>query len=91
MRLSMKVSVTCVPSSVSLLVITSGIDSSGSYYGPVVGSCEHDDEPSCSTNGVEFLDSLSDFRPLNDAAQWTSVIFNSPFLRLYLPIQSKLC
>jgi len=25
-------------------------------YGPVVGCCEHGNEPSCSVTGVEFLD-----------------------------------
>jgi hypothetical protein len=33
-----------------------GVDSSGSEYGPVAGSCEHSNVPSGSTKGGEFLD-----------------------------------
>jgi hypothetical protein len=32
-----------------------GLDSSGSGYGPVVGSCEHGNEPLGSIKGGEFL------------------------------------
>jgi hypothetical protein len=34
----------------------SGLDSSGSEWGPVAGSCEHGNEPSGSIKGREFLD-----------------------------------
>jgi hypothetical protein len=33
-----------------------GLDSSGSGWGPVTGSCEHSNELSGSLNGEEFLD-----------------------------------
>jgi hypothetical protein len=33
-----------------------GVDSSGSGWGPVAGSCEHGNEPSGSIKGGEFLD-----------------------------------
>jgi hypothetical protein len=33
-----------------------GLDSSGSGHGPVVGFWEHDNEPSGSIKGGEFLD-----------------------------------
>jgi hypothetical protein len=33
-----------------------GLDSSGSGQGPVVGSWEHDNEPSGSIKGGEFFD-----------------------------------
>jgi hypothetical protein len=33
-----------------------GLDTSGSGQGPVVGSCEHSNEPSVSIKGREFLD-----------------------------------
>jgi hypothetical protein len=33
-----------------------GLDSSGSEWGPVTGSCEHDNEPLGSIKGKEFLD-----------------------------------
>jgi hypothetical protein len=33
-----------------------GLDSSDLGQGPVVGSCEHGDEPLCSINCREFLD-----------------------------------
>jgi hypothetical protein len=33
-----------------------GLDSSGSGYGPVGGSCEHSNEPAVSIKGREFLD-----------------------------------
>jgi hypothetical protein len=36
------------------------LDSSGSGQGPVVGSCEHDSEPSGSVKGGEFLNWVSD-------------------------------
>jgi hypothetical protein len=29
--------------------------------GPVAGSCKHNNEPSCSTEGLRFLDQLSDY------------------------------
>jgi len=32
-----------------------GLDSCGSGYGPVAGSCEHSSEPSGSIKGKEFL------------------------------------
>jgi hypothetical protein len=32
------------------------LDSSGSGQGPMAGSCEHDNEPSGSIKGGEFLD-----------------------------------
>jgi hypothetical protein len=37
-----------------------GLDSSGSGYGPVVGSGEHGNEPSDSITDKEFLDYLGD-------------------------------
>jgi hypothetical protein len=39
---------------------SSGLDASGSGYGPVASSCEDDNEPSGSTKGGEFLDQMSD-------------------------------
>jgi hypothetical protein len=33
-----------------------GVDSVGSGEGPMFGSCEHSNEPSCSVVGGEFLD-----------------------------------
>jgi hypothetical protein len=36
-----------------------GLDSSGSGYGPVAGSCEHGNEPSGSIKVGEFLDYLN--------------------------------
>jgi len=36
-----------------------GLDSSGSGYGPVAGSCEHDNQPSGSIKGREFLDCVT--------------------------------
>jgi hypothetical protein len=33
-----------------------GLDSCGSEYGPVAGSCEHGNEHSASIKGGEFLD-----------------------------------
>jgi hypothetical protein len=41
-----------------------GLDSSGSAYWPVVGCCEHGNEPSCSTTCREFLDQLIDYQLL---------------------------
>jgi hypothetical protein len=37
-----------------------GLDSSGSVYGPLVGSFERGTEPLGSIKGGEFLDCLSD-------------------------------
>jgi hypothetical protein len=37
-----------------------GLDTSGSGWGPVVGSCEHGNEPSGSVKCGEFLELLSD-------------------------------
>jgi hypothetical protein len=36
------------------------MDSTGSGYGPVAGSCGHGNEPSCSIKGGEFLHQFSD-------------------------------
>jgi len=36
------------------------LHTSGSKYGPVAGSCKHDNEPSGSVKGGEYLDQLSD-------------------------------
>jgi len=36
----------------------------GLRYGPVTASCDHVDEPSCSTKAEEFLDQLSDCKLL---------------------------
>jgi len=36
------------------------LDSTGSGYGAVGGSCEHSNEPSSSIQLVKFLDQLSD-------------------------------
>jgi hypothetical protein len=48
------------------------LDSSGSRYGPVVGSCEHSNELSDSIKGEEFLDWLSSYRLLKkDSAPWS--------------------
>jgi hypothetical protein len=33
-----------------------GLDSTGSGYGPLAGSCGHDNETSGSIKGEEFLD-----------------------------------
>jgi hypothetical protein len=37
-----------------------GLNSSGSGYGQVADSCEHDNEPSASIKGGELLDQLRD-------------------------------
>jgi hypothetical protein len=37
------------------------VHSSGSGKGPVMGSCEHGNEPSDSVKGKEFFDHLSDY------------------------------
>jgi hypothetical protein len=39
-----------------------GLDSSGSEYGPVSGSCEHGNEPSGSIQGGKFPAQLRDTR-----------------------------
>jgi hypothetical protein len=36
-------------------LVRCGLDYSGSRYGPVVGFCEHSNEPSGSIKGAEFL------------------------------------
>jgi len=33
-----------------------GLNSSGSRYGPMVGFCEHGNEPLCSIKGGKYLD-----------------------------------
>jgi hypothetical protein len=38
------------------MVEVCGLDSSGSGQGPLVGSCEHGNKPSDSTERGEFLD-----------------------------------
>jgi hypothetical protein len=42
-----------------------GMDSFRSGQGPVVGSCEHSNEPLGSTNDRDLLDQLSDNQPLS--------------------------
>jgi hypothetical protein len=42
-----------------------GLDSIGSGEGPVTGSCEHDNKPSGSVKGGEFLDKLRHCQLLN--------------------------
>jgi hypothetical protein len=37
-----------------------GLDASCSGYGPVAGSCEHSNKPSCSIQGKERFELLSD-------------------------------
>jgi hypothetical protein len=39
----------------------------------VAGSCEHDNEPSGSKNGREFLDCLSDCQLLKNCAPWSEL------------------
>jgi hypothetical protein len=39
-----------------------GLDSSDSGYGPVLGTYEHDDEPSGSLKGGEFLEHLNGYQ-----------------------------
>jgi hypothetical protein len=39
----------------------SGLDTFGSEYRPVAGSCEHDNEPLGSIKGREFLEWLSNY------------------------------
>jgi hypothetical protein len=41
------------------IVWESGLDSSGSGQGPMLGPCEHDNETSGSIKGGEFLDGVS--------------------------------
>jgi hypothetical protein len=49
-----------------------GLKSSGSGWGPVAGSCEHDNEPSGSIKGGDFLYKLSDCQFLKkDSAEWS--------------------
>jgi hypothetical protein len=38
----------------------SGLDSSGSGFGPVAGSCEHGNETTGSTKSGKFLDHLNE-------------------------------
>jgi len=48
-----------------------GLDAPGSEYGPVAGSCEHDNEPSGSLKGGEFFDHLSNCQLFRkDSAPW---------------------
>jgi hypothetical protein len=42
----------------------SELDSSGSGKGPLLGSYEHGNEPSCPIIGVKLLDYLSDYQLL---------------------------
>jgi hypothetical protein len=47
------------------------LNSAGSGQNPVVGSCEHGNEPSSSIKGGEFLDELSDSQFLKkDSVAW---------------------
>jgi hypothetical protein len=43
------------------------MDSSGSGYGPLVGSCGHGNEPSGSITGEEFLVQLSHYQLFKDS------------------------
>jgi hypothetical protein len=48
-----------------------GLDSSGSEYGPVAGSCKHGDEPSGSIKGGEFFSSCAYYWLLKkDSGTW---------------------
>jgi len=42
-------------------------------YGPVVGSCEHDNEPLDSIKGDEFLHYLSEYYLLKDSVPWSQL------------------
>jgi len=43
------------------MVLSCGLDSSGSGQGPVADSCERGNEPSSSIKGEKFLDWLRDY------------------------------
>jgi hypothetical protein len=45
-----------------------GLDSAGSEYGPMAGSCEHDNETSASMKGGEFLDGQVGYLLKRDSA-----------------------
>jgi hypothetical protein len=44
------------------------VDLSGAGYGPVVGSCDHDNESSGLIQDKEFIDQLGDYTPVKDSA-----------------------
>jgi len=43
----------------------------------VAGSCEHDNEPSSSINGSEFLDQLNKCQLLKDFSPWSQSVTKS--------------
>jgi len=48
-----------------------GLNSAGSGWSPVAGSCEHGNEPSGSVKGDGVLDQLNDYQLLKeDSASW---------------------
>jgi hypothetical protein len=51
------------------------LDSSGTGYRPVAGSCEHDHEPLHSIKDVKFLDWLHDFLAFEEGVCPTGLIF----------------
>jgi len=63
-----------------------GMDSFRSGQGPVVGSCEHSNEPLGSTNDRDLLDQLSDNQPLSSQTiiswrlRWVAVWFIHNFI-----------
>jgi hypothetical protein len=49
-----------------------GLDSTGSEYNAVAGSCEHGNDPSVSIKGGEFCDQQSDYQFLmTGSAVWS--------------------
>jgi hypothetical protein len=47
-----------------------GLDSTGSGRGPVMGSCEHSNEPPVFIKGGEFLKQLSNYKILKELVCW---------------------
>jgi hypothetical protein len=66
------ISVDYCQSSSQIFVVYKTPDISGSEQGPVVGSCEQNNEPLGSIKGREFLDYLSDYWLLEkDFDRWS--------------------
>jgi hypothetical protein len=58
------------------LVLRCGLNSSLSRHGPVVSSCEHNNEPFSSMKDGSFLDQLSDYLPYKEeSAPWGYLVY----------------
>jgi hypothetical protein len=51
-----------------------GLDSSGSGYLPVSGSCEHEYKNLGSINARKYFDQLNDYQVLKDSVPWISLV-----------------